>query len=195
MTTPIRVRVPENIVTTSGDQLVERFDVVGHATDQHPRAAPREEADRHRLKVGEDPLAQVLQRARPDPAHQVGLDEGGHCVDHRDGDECDHDQVEGADVARHDPVVDCEAGEVGGSEAGAGGEQKGDEHQRHLAAVGAHQPDHPAHLAPALILAAEHSKSAEEAKHVPHSRAISSRSSRSRWRKTVSARPCSAISR
>ena len=53
------------------------------------------------------------------------------------------------------PCRSATAGEVGGSEAGAGGEQHRDEHQRHLPAIGAQQPDHPAHLAPALVLAAQ----------------------------------------
>ena len=66
-----------------GDELVERLDVVGHAADQHAGAAPGEEADRHRLQVGEDPLAQVLQGARADPADQVGLQVGGGRVERR----------------------------------------------------------------------------------------------------------------
>ena len=107
-----------------GDELVERLDVVGHAADQHPGAAPGEEADRHRLKVDEDALAQVLERAGPDPADQVGLQVGGGRVEDRDDEEGDDDQVERGDVAGLDPGVDRLAGQVGGSEAGAGRNQQ-----------------------------------------------------------------------
>ena len=192
-----------------GDELVERLDVVGHPRDQDAGAAAGEEADRHRLEVGEEPLAQVLQGAGADPADQVGLGVGADRVDDRDGDEGGDDQVEGAEVAGLDPGVDRPAGQVGRRQAGAGLDQQRDEHQRHPAAVGPQQADHPAHLAPALVLAADQAPERPEEQEdvaqpvaparrrarLAHSRAISSRSSRSRCRKTESARPCSAISR
>ena len=66
-------RAREHRHHAAGDQLVERLDVVGHPRDQHPGAAPGEEADRHRLDVGEEPLAEVLEGAGADPSDQVGL--------------------------------------------------------------------------------------------------------------------------
>jgi len=74
-------------------------------------------------------------------------------------------------------------------EAGAGRGQHREEGQRDAAAVGPQQGDHPAQLAAALVLPAH------DPPQAPHSFAISSRCSRSRCRKTESARPCSAISR
>ena len=185
-----------------GDQLVQGLDVVGHPRDQDAGAAAGEEADRHRLDVGEDALAQVLKHPRPDPTDHVGLQVGGQRVDDRDGDEGDDDQVEGAEVAGEDAGVDRPSSQVGGSEAGGGGEQEAEEHQADAAAVGPQLRDQPAHLVPAAVLAAEEAPEVGEepadVAHVGgpvHSFAISSRSSRSRWRKTASASPCSAISR
>ena len=66
-----------------GDERVERLDVVGHPRDQHAGPVAGVEADRHRLQVGVDPLAQVLQRPLADPADEVGLHVGGRPVDRR----------------------------------------------------------------------------------------------------------------
>ncbi len=112
--------------------------------------------------MGEDPLAQVLQGARADPADQVGLQVGRGCVQGGDDDEGGDDPVEGGDVSGDDAVVDRLAGEGGGSETRAGRHQQRDEHQRNPAAIGAQQPDHPAHLAGALVLAADQPPNCDE---------------------------------
>ena len=113
------------------DELVECLHVVGQARDQHARLAAAEEADRLALEVGEDAQPQVLQRALPDPADEVGLQVGRAPVDQRRHDEGGHDPVQRLEVARRDAVVDRELGEVGRREAG-----RGREHQRH------HRHDH-----------------------------------------------------
>ena len=119
------VRVLENRVDDAvGDQLVERLHVVGHPRDQHPRAAPGEEADRHLLDVGVDALAQVLQRPLADPADEVGLRVGGGPVDRHRGDEDEHDHRQRALVAVLDPAVDRLPGQVRGRQRRGGRHQQ-----------------------------------------------------------------------
>ena len=144
-----------------------------------PGRSPREEADRHRLQVGEDPLAQVLQRPLADPADEVGLRVGRGPVDQRRGDERRDDPVERRRGCSPDAVVDRQAGEVRGSQPRGGRGHEGHQHQDHARAVGAQQAEHPAHLAAALVLAAEDQPGRAQP---AHSRATSSRSSRSRCR-------------
>ena len=132
-----------------GDERVERLDVVGHARDQHARALARVEADGHRLQVGEELDAQVLQRALADPADEVGLRVGRAPVDERGDHEGDDDPRQRGHVAGHDALVDRELGQRRRRERGGGGEQQRDEHQRHARPVRAQQRHQPAQLAPA----------------------------------------------
>src|SRR5919106_909735 len=76
----------------------------------------------------------------------------------------------------------------GGAGPAPGGGNQGDEHQRPPPPVRAQQPQEPSQLAPALVLPPDKPPQLTGDQKDPpsHRRATSSRSSRSRWRNTVS---------
>ena len=132
-----------------GDELVERLDVVRQPRDQHAGLAARVEADRERLQVREELDPEVLEDALPDPAHEPGLRPGRDPQDHGGDHEGDHDEVQRAEVARDDPVVDRQLGQRRRRERRGGPEDQRREHQQRAAAVGPQQGEQPAQLAPA----------------------------------------------
>ncbi len=132
-----------------GHERVERLHVVGHARDQLARLTALEEADRLGLQVSEDPQAQILQRALADPADELGLRVRRAPIDERADDERRDDEVQRADVAGHDPVVDRELGQWRRCERGCGRRDQREEHEHDPTAVGAQQRREPAQLAPA----------------------------------------------
>ena len=98
-----------------GHERVQRLDVVRHAADQDAGRAALVEADRHRLQVGEDALAQVGERPLPDPAGQVGL-RVGRAPDDQDAEDVERDDdVQRRDVAGDDPLVDRGGGQGAGA--------------------------------------------------------------------------------
>jgi hypothetical protein len=127
-----------------------------------------EEPDRHRLQVRVDALPQVLQRALPHPADQVGLRVARAPVDERRDDVHPHDQVEGAQVVRADAFVDGQAGQVGRSEPRRRGGGQRQEHHHHPAPVRAKQPEEPAQLPRPLALPPQQPPQIAEEKERPH---------------------------
>ena len=112
-----------------GDERVQRLHVVGHARDQLAGLAALVEADRLGLQVREDPQAQVLQRALADPADEVGLRVRRRPAHQRADDERDDDEVQRADVALLDAVVDRELRQRRRRERGRGRGDERDEHR------------------------------------------------------------------
>ena len=128
----------------------------------------------------EDPQAQVLQHALADPADEVGLRVGGQEVDDRRDQERDDDEVERAEVAGHDAVVDRELGQRRRRQRGGG---RGQQRERSSAIVAAAvgRAAAPAECRAACGPAGAH-------------RPTTSGSSGLRVRKTWSGRPLAAIS-
>ena len=114
------------LVTTVGDELVERLHVVRDPADDRTRPVALVVAEREPLQVREQPLAQVGEDALADPAGEVRLGGGeDERADPRKEEEHD-DLREPVEIPLRDPLVDGELGEIGRSEADDGeGEQRG----------------------------------------------------------------------
>ena len=175
------------------DELVECLHVVGQARDQHARLAAAEEADRLALQVREDAQPQVLQRALPDPAHEVGLHVRRAPVDQRGQHECGHDPVQRLEVPRADAVVDRELGEIGRREAGRGREHERDHRHDHAPAIGAQQLGDALQPPRALAPGAAHRRPQQaHARTAAHARAATASASSSG---SPPSRPLSALPR
>ena len=123
-------RVLDEARDAVGDELVDRFDVVRQAADDHAGAVALEEAEREPLEVVEQPVAQVGQDALADPAREVGLRVGQAPVQQPGEEERADDPPERRQVLVLDAVVDRVLGEERRRERGRRGEQERDDGER-----------------------------------------------------------------
>ena len=87
-------------------ELLEGFDVGGHAGDEGTGAVAVVELERELHEVREHPLAQLAQEALADPRDGEDHEPAEAVLDHDRGEVHDDGTVQRRDVARHDAVVD-----------------------------------------------------------------------------------------
>jgi hypothetical protein len=107
-----------------GDELVERFDVIRQAADDHAGPVALEEAQREALEVAEELDPEVGKDALADPAGQVGLHVAHAPVRESREQEGADDHPERAEIVVRDAVVDRVLGQKRRGESRCGRQQQ-----------------------------------------------------------------------